>query len=242
MALVPAGDFIMGGSADRAVEECKKFISVCDRTTFEDEEPAHSVYLSDFYIDVYQVTNTQYAECVDEGVCELPGCTYYKDSESGSYPVVCTSWYQAQAYCEWRGARLPTEAEWEKAARGGLEGMQYPWGDEMPVCDTGAENGAQFGFCEGYIMPVGSYSPNGYGLYDMAGNVWEWVGDWYEAKFYHRSQAKDPPGPALGEMKVLRGGSWGLNAWSVRTPDRFWNSPDYRFLTIGFRCADSISD
>ncbi len=235
MALVPAGPFEMG-SDDGA----------------EDEQPAHTVTLDDFYIDQFEVTNAQYAVCLEAGACQPTTDTtafassysrriYYGNAEYADYPVIYATWYEAQEYCAWRGARLPTEAEWEKAARGGLEGNSFPWGDEAPVCEAGAENGAKFddnADCNDTdTEQVGSYSPNGYGLYDMAGNVWEWVSDWYDAAYYARSPTENPTGPEEAGFPVVRGGSWGNDADHQRVSDRRINDPKSGSLNIGFRCA-----
>lgn len=239
MAFVPVGPFEMGNSNGA-----------------EDEQPVHIVTLDAFYIDLYEVTNSQYAVCVDAGICDPTTDTtafdssysrrqYFGNPEYADYPVIYADWYEAQAYCEWRGARLPAEAEWEKAARGGLEGKTYPWGNELPICKAGAENGATFddnGECNDTdTTQVGSYSPNDYGLYDMAGNVVEWVGDFYDENYYTNSTTSNPSGPEDGEYRVLRGGSWDNPAGSLRVSDRRFNHPSSGSLSIGFRCALSLS-
>ena len=234
MALVTAGSFMMGSESGG-----------------DDEEPAHEVYLNDFFIDVHEVTNANYAECVDEGDCDPPplsSVSYSRDSYYGNpdyddHPVIYVSWFDAQSYCEWRGARLPTEAEWEKAARGGLEDRLYPWGDESPVCRLGADNGAKFddnAYCDDTDTEnVGTYRPNGYGLYDMAGNVWEWVSDWYDKNYYEVSSSENPSGPASGEYRVVRGGSWPFYPDVLRVAYRNRGDPAGTFSRIGFRCARS---
>jgi len=239
MALVPAGPFEMGSNEGA-----------------EDEHPVHTVTLDEFYIDQYEVTNAQYAECLEAGACQPTTDTtafassysrriYYGNPEYADYPVIYANWSEAKEYCEWRGARLPTEAEWEKAARGGLEGKAYPWGDEAPVCEAGAANGAKFDDNENCndtdTAQVGSYSPNGYGLYDMAGNVWEWVSDWYAADYYANSPAQNPTGPEEGGFPVVRGGSWGNYAERQRVSDRRINDPLSGSLNIGFRCAKDVT-
>jgi formylglycine-generating enzyme required for sulfatase activity len=238
MALVPAGSFEMGNSGGA-----------------DDEQPVHSVILDDFYIDQYEVTNSQYAICLDAGVCDPTTDTtafessysrriYYGNAEYADYPVIYANWYEAQKYCGWRGARLPTEAEWEKAARGGLEEKNYPWGNEYPLCEVGAKNGAKFdddGICNNTdTEQVGSYSPNGYGLYDMAGNVWEWVNDFYDENYYVHSPAKNPSGPEDGIYPVVRGGSWNNHADRLRVSDRRFNDPKSGALNSGFRCARDV--
>jgi len=232
MALVPAGNFMMGSEDGDS-----------------DERPVHEVYLDEFYIDVYEVTNARYAECVQVGKCDPPSSSesylrdsYYGDPDYADYPVIYVSWHDAQAYCEWRGARLPTEAEWEKAARGGLQGKSYPWGDENPVCENGVENGAKFDDdrCNDTdTESVGGFSPNGYGLYDMAGNIWEWVGDWYDVHNYGSSSSDNPQGPLSGVYRVLRGGSWLSDPSGLRAAHRIRNVPNGRGYSLSFRCARS---
>lgn len=125
----------------------------------------------------------------------------------------------------------------EKASRGGLEGALYPWGDDLPACAAGAENGAQYDPCSGGTVPVGTFLPNGYGLYDMAGNVWEWVGDWYGETYYGQSSTNNPTGPASGHSRVLRGGSWINYEGSLRSALRFWLNPVIANFNVGFRCV-----
>ena len=253
MVLVPAGAFLMGSDVNDTLAECQIFNSDCKRSLFEAEEPPHDVYLDEFYIDVYEVTNAQYDECVLYGTCDPPGdfssmtrANYYDDPGYADYPVIYVSWDNAQAYCEWRGGRLPTEAEWEKAARGGLQGRLYPWGDEIDgtranFCDTNcpALFGSDDNYDDGYAdtSPAGSYNPNGYGLYDMAGNVWEWVADWYDADYYDGSPYENPRGPSSGSDHVLRGGSWFDPATFLYVALRFGFYPESDFF--GFRCARS---
>jgi sulfatase modifying factor 1 len=226
LVLVPAGDFLMGGDAG-----------------FPNERPVHRVRLDAFYIGKGPVTNTQYEQFVQETGHRVPHLDDPRAARENwdvrrqtyppgrrDHPVVVVSWRDAVAYCAWAGGRLPTEAEWEKAARGGLEGKLYPWGD---AADPGRAN---YDSPAG-TTPVGSYPPNGYGLHDMAGNVWEWVADWYDAKYYASSPAANPPGPAQGSVRVLRGGAWLLFAHFCRVAYRFRNSPDFRFPLVGFRLA-----
>lgn len=218
MVLVPAGPFEMGSNQGE-----------------DDAQPVHEVTLAAFYIDQYEVTNALYRSCVEAGGCEQPACPERYEAETRkNHPVVCVSWDQAQKYCEWRGGRLPTEAEWEKAARG-TEGREYPWGDKLP-------DGTLSNFYNdiGDTTPVGSY-PDGvspYGAYDMAGNVLEWVADWYDEKYYSSSPAENPPGPPNGELKALRGGSWPMYRFIyARASSRYSHRPDFQHDSIGFRCV-----
>jgi formylglycine-generating enzyme required for sulfatase activity len=235
MVLIPAGPFAMGSDSGD-----------------EDERPVHTVTLGAFYLDQFEVTNRQYAVCVEASACEPTTDTtafdssysrrvYFGNPEFADYPVLYANWDEARSYCAWRGARLPTEAEWEKAARGGLDGKDYPWGEEPPVCEVGAANGAKFdddADCNDTDTErVGSYSPNGYGLYDMAGNVWEWVSDFYAADYYADSPAEDPAGPGSGRFPVVRGGAWDVDARRLRVSDRRFNDPASGALNSGFRCA-----
>lgn len=218
MVYIPAGVFLMGS----------------DDGDY-DESPVHEVYLDAFWIDKHEVTHDQYSKFMESA--EHEDATY--GEVRVSRPETYATWSDAQAYCEWAGRRLPTEAEWEKAARGGLEGKKYPWGDEDPVCDDRAENGAQFTDCEFGTVTVKSFSGNGYGAMDMAGNVYEWVSDWYDSGYYENSPAENPQGPASGEYRVLRGGSWYNLADLMRVANRFRLVPVNTSSKIGFRCAAS---
>jgi formylglycine-generating enzyme required for sulfatase activity len=226
-AIVPAGDFKMGSTED-------------DPNAVAEEKPQHTVTLDAYRIGIYDVTNAQYAQCEKAGVCPTPyDVSHLHDSRYAQYPVVFVTWEDANTFCQWTGGRLPTEAEWEKAARAGLEGRLYPWGDEEPVHDKQAKNGANYDGYSGDVQPVASYAPNGFGLYDMAGNVWEWVADWYWFGTYRDSADKNPKGPENGDSRILRGGSWLDLATNIRVAARIWLSPDYASSVIGFRCAIS---
>jgi len=221
---VSAGEFLMG-STD------------ADPDAFGDEKPQHKVTLAAFWIDHTEVTKDQYQKCVQAGKCAAPSCS---GTGVRDHPVVCVSWQDAADYCVWAGRRLPTEAEWEKAARG-TDGRKYPWGDEAPDCGRlnywGKDNG-----CVGNTAAVGSY-PTGaspYGALDMAGNVWEWVADWYDATYYASSPAQNPTGPDAGQYRVLRGGSWFFSQWLVRAALRDRYAPVGSNDHIGFRCARSF--
>jgi len=247
MRLVPAGEFSMGSDADDALSECQKYIIDCQRNWFIDEEPLHTVYLDTFYMDEYEVTNAMYAACVKAGACTPPHAdssatrdSYYGNEAFDNYPVIAVDWNQAKTYCEWRGARLPTEAEWEKAARG-LDGRIYPWGNRAPTCSLANFEPFDGNECVGDTSAVGSYpqvvSP--YGIYDLAGNVWEWVADWYDEHYYANSPYRNPSGPESGKYRVLRGGSWKHNEINLRASLRLGSEPDYWLSYLGFRCSRS---
>ncbi len=227
MVFIPAGEFPMG--ADDSDPEADAV-----------EKPQHWLYLSPYWIDLTEITNAMYAQCVKAGDCQPPEKVssktrpaYYNESQYQDYPVVYVSWEDASAYCHWAGRRLPSEAEWEKAARG-TDGRLYPWG-EAPA-DTRKAN---FNNLVGDTTRVGSYlaGASPFGVLDMAGNVAEWVADWYGDGYYAASPYKNPPGPKSGEFRMLRGGSWFNMAHALRTTFRLWNYPNLRSETIGFRCA-----
>ena len=205
-----------------------------------DEKPVHQVYLDSYYIDKYEVTNALYKICVDVGVCGQPiDSTYYQNPQYLQHPVVYVNWNMANEYCEWRDARLPTEAEWEKAARNTDE-RTFPWGN---VIDMTYAN--YFGNDIMETTAVGSY-PKGvspYGAYDMAGNAKEWTADWYDDTYYANSPPTNPGGPITGQYRVVRGGSWGNFGISIAADIRsFFRSriePIESNNSIGFRCARS---
>jgi formylglycine-generating enzyme required for sulfatase activity len=250
MVMIPAACFQMGcvpGDSD-----CKK-----------DEKPRHEVCLDKYLIEKYEVTNAKYAKCVRAGACTKPHeksskthRKYYGNSEYDDYPVIAVDWNQATAYCKWTGKRLPTEAEWEYAARGGLSGKKYVWGDENPatminkpanVADESGNSKWSYlrifpGYDDGYAdeSPVGRLTANGYGLYDIAGNVWEWVADWYDEDYYSRSSKKNPTGASSGTARVIRGGAWFNGPRDVRVSNRFRNKPTFHYYDVGFRCISDI--
>jgi len=261
MVLVPTGEFRMGAPAGSG--------------GLPDEQPERAVLLSAFYIDRFEVTNEAYLLFVSMTGHRMPensnpAATLWKNRRPmpgiERHPVVNVSWTDADAYCRWAGKRLPTEAEWEKAARG-TDGRRYPWGDQWDVLlansasywagrtvqfDSGADweafwvkgEGAHIAKEKGLngevlTMPIGSFpgSVSVYGLFDMAGNVAEWVQDWYDPNYYPSGPLTNPTGPPRGAIKSMRGGSWLKPAVSLRTSDRDWGTIDSRPSGTGFRCA-----
>jgi eukaryotic-like serine/threonine-protein kinase len=227
LLFVPAGEFTMGSD-----------------NSGSDEKPVHKVNLDAFWIDQTEVTNAMYAQCVLANECDAPspvssatGEFYFGNSEFDNYPVINVSWEDAQTYCLWVDRRLPTEAEWEKAARGETA-FTYPWGHDAPNNDLLNYNSAV-----GDTTEVGTY-PDGaspYGTLDMAGNVWEWVADWYSDTYYQRSPSSNPLGPDPGIYRVLRGGSAYHDDFNVRSANRYGDDPTNTNFVVGFRCAMSVT-
>jgi formylglycine-generating enzyme required for sulfatase activity len=238
---IPAGQFLVGSKGNEP-----------------DESPFHTVYIKAFLIDQTEVTNAMYALCVESRRCDPPKANtssqrnesndtfYYGNPAFDSYPVIYVTWNDAKAYCSWAGRRLPTEAEWEKAASWD-DAQQvkrlYPWGKKIDCSYAnyrGKNNGYDLCVEDKDTTPVGSY-PNGasfYGVLDMAGNVWEWVADRYSESYYLSSPSSNPQGPASGQNHVLRGGSFLTGrAIGIRSSDRDLQSPDYNSHNLGFRCA-----
>lgn len=220
MLYVPEGIFLMGDDSDSA---------------YTNEKPVHEVFLNAYWIDKHEVTNNQYKLCVEAGQCSMPkNAEFLNFQKYENQPAVNITWLQAKEYCNWAERDLPTEAQWEKAARG-PNGQIYPWGDLQPDIKI-----ANFNNNIGKTTMAGNY-PDGvsyYGLHDMAGNVWEWVNDWYSKDYYSsQTEWKNPEGPDSIQLKVIRGGSWNSPALHLRSSYRSWFIYDSSNEDIGFRCA-----
>jgi len=205
-AAIPAQSFLMGSEDGRP-----------------DEQPLHRVWIDAFEIGVCQVTNAEYA-----AFARATGRPLLTPFNAPEQPIVAASWFDAVAFCGWSGVRLPTEAEWECAARGGVEGLRHPWGNELPPNDEWAEP-----------HPVGRGTPNAYGLYDVCENVHEWCSDWYAADFYATSPERNPRGPDTATRRVSRGGSWRHQIPFSRCAARSSIPPEFRYADYGFRVARS---
>ncbi len=235
---VPAGSFTMGSDYEE-----------------EREKPQHTVWLDDYWIDTYEVTNAQYAMCVSAGACNAPDYRnsltqdkYYDNTSFDNYPVLFVSWYDASDYCGWVGGKLPSEAEWEKAARGDQDARMFPWGNNFAsnyanLCDRNCTmSWKNSNYDDGYIdtAPVTSF-PDGvsqYGAMNMAGNICEWVADWYKADyFYNKQDWSEPIGPTSGSTRVIKGGSWYDDTDILRVSARYGFDPNKSFYDVGFRCV-----
>ena len=236
MALIPAGNFFMGHPEEDEL--------------YYDEIPCHRVFIDAFWIDCYEVTNRRYKQFIDATGHPVPyvdaawAAPYNWKEKSyppgkADFPVVLVSWEDAVAYASWAGKRLPTEAEWEKAARGGLVKQAYPWGEKI---DVQYANYFTSMTSKNEMAPAGTFFPNPFGLYDMAGNVWEWCSDWYGKTYYRKSPATNPTGPPEGHYRVYRGGAWTNRAEQLRCSERGRNVPVHQSHTIGFRCAVSAEE
>jgi formylglycine-generating enzyme required for sulfatase activity len=252
MVYVPPGEFQMGSddeAVDDALQWCDQYWGNCEREWIEVEQPVHMVELDGFWIGQTEISNDQYRQCVESGACEAPACWSGPQFNAPDQPVVCMTWAQAQVYCEWVGGRLPTEAEWEYAARGTEEPL-FPWGDtfdgsRLNYCDATcgrarADNAWDDGLY--YTASVGSY-PTGAswcGALDMAGNVSEWVMDRYGD--YSLEQQVNPTGPLTGQLRTIRGGSWFLTRVEARGTWREGLPADRWFDDLGFRCVLSAPE
>jgi formylglycine-generating enzyme required for sulfatase activity len=241
MIFIPEGIFLMGE----------------DESDDRDRQPAHLIRLDGYFIDESEVTNGAYLQCETAGVCRPPAspnasyhASYYGDPAFDDFPVIFVNWFDAEAFCQWRGARLPSEAEWEKAAGfNAIEGVRtlYPWGDEfdgtlLNFCDNNCPRDHRDGSVDdGHqdTAPTGSYNDgrSSYGIYDMSGNVMEWVADWYDSRFYESSTDTNPLGPLDGQFKSIRGGSWLSPAEETTITIRDSFDPLVARTNLGFRCA-----
>ncbi len=233
MILIPAGPFLMGSNDG-----------------LPNERPEHTVTLSAYYIDQFEVTAGRYQKFIESAKRHVPPTWDDEAAQALSdYPAVGMSWTDAVAYCKWAGRRLPTEAEWEKAARG-TDGRRYPWGHMQPFVDIANYNRGLWVSEAVTLVPVNSGlegmsvrhglkegGKSSYGLFHMAGNAAEWVADWYDREYYQKSPDKNPTGSATGEKRVIRGGSWADLPIALRVTARFSAEPDFEDRTIGFRCA-----
>lgn len=229
--LVPAGTFTMGSTKGA-----------------NDEKPEHRVTGAAFEMDKFEVTNGRYRACVASGKCTAPRLgsshlreSYFGDVAFADYPVIFVDHGQAETFCKAEGGRLPTEAEWERAAKGTDAPRTFPWGEKTPDCTLANMGGP--GSCVGDTDRVGR-RPEGaspYGANDMAGNVWEWTSDWYEADYYQHSPLANPHGPSTGKLKVMRGGCWVSGADSLRTTCRKAELPSTWAYNVGFRCVYPVT-
>ena len=243
ICFVAEGEFVMGDSNTSNPDQC----------------PPHLVYLDSYSIDETEVTIEKYKDCVEMGFCDAivfcPSLGTYEQEEL--LPITCVNWYDAQNYCSFVGGRLPTEAEWEKAARG-TTGSLWPWGNQIPDCSLSNFRNVS-SYCQGGVVEVASYAENSthgtirsarslYGLLDVAGNAWEWTADWYDARYYQRHETKNPTGPDtcsveqtqefdVCQYKSIRGGSYNSQQDAIRTTARGFLLPDQYDNNIGFRCA-----
>jgi formylglycine-generating enzyme required for sulfatase activity len=239
MAYIPGGKFMMGLDPKTALAECQKHQFDCDLNWFKDEGPPHQVEVGNFCIDIHEVTQKAYETETEEAPSKYKG---------DNLPVESITWYEARDYCQKVGKRLPTEAEWEYAAKG-RKNTLYPWGNEMDsgkanLCDENClfKLDKPSVLKDGYPMasPAGSFPSNGYGLFDMAGNVQEWVADWHDKNYYRTSPILSPQGPTNGSEKTVRGGSWDREPDSGRSAGRSEAHPKLKDFDIGFRCAQDV--
>jgi sulfatase modifying factor 1 len=229
MVTIPAGEFTMGRTRETSDDKTNMRPMI-----LRDDRPAHKVFLNAFSIDTHEVTHAQYEAFLKATGHRAP---YHwlggkLPEGKGQFPIYNVDWEDANAYCQWAGKRLPTEAEWEKAARGGLEAQDYPHGDKITLAE------ARYNLSDG-PGPVGKFKPNAFGVFDMAGNVSEWVNDWFERTYYETSPPKNPAGPETGKYKMVRGGAWSDGPRRVTVFFRNWVRPNQTTPNIGFRCAKS---
>lgn len=243
LVYIPAGTFTMGVS-DEKIEWImnQNWCSDCERWIFDSGQPEHEVFLDAYWIDKNEITNKQYSLCVSSGACKEPSnfgsssrSNYIKNSQFADYPVIYVSWFDAKNYCTWAGGRLPTEAEWEKAARG-TDGRIYPWGNNAPTSQL-----ANSSLSLDDTTEVGSFlkGASPYGILDMVGNVWEWLADWHSDTYYKYSSRSNPTGPISGDSRSLRGGGWSDYDVNYISTSRNANYPNGTSEFGGFRCVVS---
>jgi formylglycine-generating enzyme required for sulfatase activity/S1-C subfamily serine protease len=224
MVLIPAGEFWMGAEDG-----------------LQDARPLHRVYLSSYWFDQYEVTNARYRQCVEGGGCKPPKDRLtFEDPQHAQQPVTNITWSQARSFCQWLGKRLPTEAEWEKAARG-TDSRRYPWGNDGEALKHRMSN-RDLAAGTGEVDLVGrrAATASPYGVYDLIGSVSEWVKDWYAEDFYQVSPPRDPQGPLRGSFRVLRGGEWNEKSANFQASYRGWDEVTYWGPTLGVRCAEDV--
>jgi formylglycine-generating enzyme required for sulfatase activity len=236
MVFIPAGKSQMG-SKQSLLELKPHDLFNTDRHTLGPENPAHEVYIAAFSMDIFEVTNEKYRKFVTTTGAKKPAGWRKPDFSEAQQPVVGVSWKEAVTYCKWRGKRLPTEAEWEKAGRG-KRPVKYPWGDSPPDSEKSNYNQEKM-----KTTPVGSYEKgkSDYGIYDLSGNVSEWVHDWHYPEYYLYSPKENPQGPKKGKYKVIRGGNWRNNADYIDLTYRNATAPNVRNYTVGFRCVKTAA-
>ena len=235
MVLIPTGEFQMGSTNGG-----------------RDEKPVHTVHLDAFYMDKHEVTVGEYKKFVQATGHRTLSESVFRCSPTDQHPVVGVSWHDAMAYAQWAGKRLPTEAEWEKAARGGLIGQKYPWGNSIHSSKANYNKNTKSGTHDEQTTPVGKYPANKYDLFDMSGNVSEWCLDAYQKDFYANSPRQNPIAGAehlnqivdkfknIETRRVVRGGSWSFNAKSVRVANRLGEKPSLLSSDVGFRCVRDV--
>ena len=225
MILIPSGEFVMGKYSKRGA----------------DFSPAHTVYVDSFYLDEHEVTNRQYLEFCQATGYPLPefwgAAVFHSGKDYLDHPVVGVNWYDAQKYAQWVGKRLPTEAEWEYAARGGLVDNEFSNGNSWNVALRRNEPGTW----ENLTVAVKSFESNGFGLYDMGGNVWEWVSDIYAHDYYQTSPKNNPKGPTKGTNRVIRGGSWHSGKMCHKVYYRKGLTANWKDFAVGFRCVMDLT-
>lgn len=247
MVSIPTGKFWMGCNEE------------ADRKCHPQEKPGHYVYVNGYSIDLFEVSVRQYKECVKAGKCsdKMVGwydltsfgmappvrsemCNY-EQKRTDDYPMNCLTWFEADEFCRWAGKRLPTEAQWERAARGDSDKRIYPWGNDPPDCSMvvhrDPRNGPGCGKYSTHNVKSKKDGVSPYGIYGLGGNVWEWTADWYDARYYDKAVTANPTGAPNGKTKTIKGGSWNGVDYFIRSSFRLGFPPQYRDFNGGFRCA-----